>query len=241
MSQQAMIISILASAASQLAEAQNIQALSAILRDATQRLGFDTFNLSVNKRSPQAFMEEPTLTTWSAGELAAYHREGWGERDPLLKQSVTARFPILWRPADWIDAGQPEYHEFLGSTGIQGGLTIPLGKVAGRVSALTMLSFRSFSADPMISDAALILGNLFSARCVALGVADRVSNDASLLRRLSGRQLETLRWVAAGKTNAEIALIMGMSRRAVDYHVAETLRKLNVVNRAQAAAIYISA
>ncbi len=241
MSQQAILLSILAKAASDLAEAQNVRALCAILRDAVQRLGFDTFNLSVNKRSPRAFMEEPTLSTWSTEDLAAYHRQGWADRDPLLRQAVTALGPILWRPEDWIGAGEHPYHEFLGSTGILGGLTIPLGGVAGRVSALTMLSFRSLPGDPMIADAALILGNLFSARCVALGVADRVSNDASLLRRLSSQQIETLRWVAAGKTNVEIAIIMGVSRRAVDYHVAEMLRKLNLVNRAQAAALYMSA
>lgn len=53
---------------------------------------------------------------------------------------------------------------------------------------------------------------------------------------LSARQLEILNWAAQGKSNGDIAVILGQSKRAVDYHMSEILRKLKVSSRSQAIA-----
>lgn len=60
------------------------------------------------------------------------------------------------------------------------------------------------------------------------------------MNRLSSRQMEILGWIAQGKSNADIAIIVGSAKRTVDYHVSEILRKLEVASKAQAAAIYSS-
>jgi LuxR family transcriptional regulator len=53
---------------------------------------------------------------------------------------------------------------------------------------------------------------------------------------LTDRQFEVLSWVAAGKTSGEIALILGVSTTAVEKHLQNARRALNVVTSAQAAA-----
>jgi DNA-binding CsgD family transcriptional regulator len=53
---------------------------------------------------------------------------------------------------------------------------------------------------------------------------------------LSRRQAEVLAWIAEGKTNAEIATILGMSERTVEKHVEHILRRLDVETRTAAAA-----
>jgi transcriptional regulator EpsA len=53
---------------------------------------------------------------------------------------------------------------------------------------------------------------------------------------LSERERDVLRWIKAGKTNQEIGLILAISPMTVKNHVQKILRKLNVSNRAQAAA-----
>ena len=50
------------------------------------------------------------------------------------------------------------------------------------------------------------------------------------------RQSEVLYWVAQGKTNGEIAVILGTSPRTVDKHVEQLLERLGVENRLAAAA-----
>jgi transcriptional regulator EpsA len=51
---------------------------------------------------------------------------------------------------------------------------------------------------------------------------------------LTERERGILRWVYLGKSNGEIGAILGISSLTVKNHVQKILRKLNVVNRAQA-------
>lgn len=55
---------------------------------------------------------------------------------------------------------------------------------------------------------------------------------------LSGRETEVVRWVACGKTNAEIGRILKISDKTVKTHVQNILCKLGLANRAQIAAHY---
>ncbi len=48
---------------------------------------------------------------------------------------------------------------------------------------------------------------------------------------LSKRQLEVARWIGEGKSNAEIALILGISPRTVQKHIENIFEKMDVQNR----------
>jgi transcriptional regulator EpsA len=51
---------------------------------------------------------------------------------------------------------------------------------------------------------------------------------------LTAREREILRWIYLGKSNSEVGAILEISPLTVKNHVQKILRKLNVVNRAQA-------
>lgn len=51
---------------------------------------------------------------------------------------------------------------------------------------------------------------------------------------LSEREAEVLHWVAAGKTNPEIGMILDISAYTVKNHLQRVFKKLDVTNRAQA-------
>jgi DNA-binding response OmpR family regulator len=52
---------------------------------------------------------------------------------------------------------------------------------------------------------------------------------------LNDREVETLTWAARGKTSAEIAQIMGLSKRTVDFHIDNAREKLGAATRVEAA------
>lgn len=54
---------------------------------------------------------------------------------------------------------------------------------------------------------------------------------------LSSREREVLDWLKQGKSSWEISAILKISERTVNFHVGNILRKLQVVNRAQAVAV----
>lgn len=74
-------------------------------------------------------------------------------------------------------------------------------------------------------------------------LGDRASGQYHLLLEtrtpeagpLSEREGEVASWLAQGKTNGEIALILGISPATVKHHVASVLAKLGVENRTAAA------
>jgi DNA-binding response OmpR family regulator len=51
---------------------------------------------------------------------------------------------------------------------------------------------------------------------------------------LSDREIEALTWSARGKTSAEIAQILGMAKRTVDFHIDNARHKLGVATRIEA-------
>jgi DNA-binding CsgD family transcriptional regulator len=67
---------------------------------------------------------------------------------------------------------------------------------------------------------------------------ERVTSAALRALESSGltrREAEVLRWLTEGKTNEEIATILGFSRRTAEKHVEHIIRKLGVENRTAAA------
>ena len=62
--------------------------------------------------------------------------------------------------------------------------------------------------------------------------------DTAMVAKLTGRELEVLRWLAQGKRNREIAAIMNISPRTIQKHVQSILVKLCVETRGAAAAVW---
>lgn len=53
--------------------------------------------------------------------------------------------------------------------------------------------------------------------------------------RLTEREIEVLTWVARGKSSADIATILEISERTVNFHLDNAMRKAGVATRVQAA------
>ena len=76
-----------------------------------------------------------------------------------------------------------------------------------------------------------VLGAIITARLARVARAEIWPK----LIDLNDREIETLTWAARGKTSAEIAQILGLAKRTVDFHIDNARIKLGVATRVQAA------
>jgi len=236
------LLDLVSTAVAGICAAGDKQELHAAIYAAIRSLGFDSYNLGCEKPAKREFMTNPTLTNWSYDDLVAYERDGWTGKDPLLAYAATGGRPLYWDVWTWQRQQRPDYLEYVKSAGLFSGVTVPIEAKGPAVSALTLLSWTDRKHDPDVAQAASIIGMVATARAAALGLTAGLSlGDGSRLRSLSSLQREILKWIAAGKSNSEIALIVGQSKRSIDYHVIEILKKLGVNSRVQAAAIHASA
>lgn len=79
-----------------------------------------------------------------------------------------------------------------------------------------------------------MLPHLHQALCMASDFWPKVNHS------LTGRETEVLQWVCKGKSNPEIATILGLSPWTIKIHVCSVLAKLNAANRGHAVAKAVS-
>ncbi|ACB26676.1 response regulator transcription factor [Methylobacterium radiotolerans] len=70
--------------------------------------------------------------------------------------------------------------------------------------------------------------------------AGRGGQSQDAFGHLTGREREVLTWASRGKTSAEIALILDLRERTVNFHFDQAMKRLNVVNRTHAVARALS-
>jgi len=57
--------------------------------------------------------------------------------------------------------------------------------------------------------------------------------------RLTAREAEVIAWIACGKTNPEVAILLSMSERTVRAHLESVRQKLNANTKAHAVALAV--
>lgn len=125
-------------------------------------------------------------------------------------------------------------------------LTVPLVVDPKRVRSLSLRRMKKHFRDEDVAALALLRPHVVQALANAKlfeatrRAAVQLTTGASRAKSLTERESQVAFWMAQGKTNLEIGLILGVGTRTVEKHVESVLRKLHVENRT-AAAITISA
>lgn len=162
-----------------------------------------------------------------------YVSQGFQHTDPAILAARRSIAPVDWQRLRGLDtAGVFRAAHDFGI--IQQGLTIPVRGPLGDVGLFSVTRNCSDREWKLLKGA--ILGDLQNA---AVHLHDHVTQTSLLTRKLthaslSARELEVLQWVAAGKSQQDVADILTISNRTVEVHLRSGRVKLGALTTSQA-------
>jgi transcriptional regulator EpsA len=158
------------------------------------------------------------------------HRWIEGKRLPLTLDILESGVPDSRSPADAPDSAARILHG--GRCLLIHGIT---DRRSNRDSLYVMLGSKRYSR-PALNAMQVLLPYLDTTlRRVASPVPSHVHDSTSGEWGLSRREQEIMKWVRLGKTNLEIASILGISAFTVKNHMRRIFKTLGVASRVQAA------
>jgi LuxR family quorum-sensing system transcriptional regulator CciR len=210
----------------------SLRQLRLLLLEAASELGFDHFALlhhaSLTSNAKAYIRIDNYPAEWVA-ELAA---GGLSLQDPVHRASRRANIAFEWADLSrFVRLGSVERNILARSRhfGIGDGITVPVnvpGEPGGSCSFALRLG-RTLRRE-CVAAAELIGSHAFDA-------ARRLANYAGPITRphLSRREIQCLRLVAAGKSDWEISVILGISAETVRQYVKHARHTYGVVTRTQ--------
>jgi len=169
--------------------------------------------------------------------------ETWREGTPAFDYVCFENNPLLeairggltrYRFSDFAPrakAGFGAYWEAMGEANI-GEAVCATSYGRHRTIASLHLGFRDPDLAPDDALAIQLAGLMLTERLMTFAAPPGDDDEV----RLTDRERDTLAWVAEGKSDWEISVILGLSETTVRFHVDNARRKLGAVNRAQAVA-----
>jgi DNA-binding CsgD family transcriptional regulator len=165
-------------------------------------------------------------------------------REPLGTGRLGTLAPALVAPLDWSELAEaPDTHKLLSyAEGQASGrqiLSLPLRPIVGEAAIFFVgaaMSREEWQAQKKtIQREFQVLAGYFHQHILRI-----YGNDADSQILVSARELDCLKWVAAGKTAWEASVILGISERTVRFHLNAAREKLNCLTTTQAVAKAVS-
>lgn len=172
---------------------------------------------------------------FSAQWMALYKKHEFIHIDPRLAHCENRFVPLLWEPAIFISEPQKEMYEEASAHGLCSGIALPLHTSRGKFGML-FFATQSQPSPRVQSDILEALPALSMLRDFALESSMRFTNPPSQADApaVTPRELECLKWCAAGKTTKQIAQLTGSTEATVKFHFDNLRRKFETRSRAHA-------
>ena len=188
------------------------------LKQASQRMGFDHFALSLEARASDDADTEMLLHDYPDEWAKVYTSFDLAGRDPVRRACDQAFGGFTWERIGQLipmTRGDRQMLAVGRECGIGDGFTIPRHLPGMARGTLTFV----VAPDRCLPHRWLVVAEYLGT--LALTSALKISDMARpvALPRLSDRQRECLLWVARGKTAAETAIILGISSETVIQHL----------------------
>lgn len=204
-----------------------------LLTEEAIRLGFEYVGYGLKLKGPSGREQALMLNNYPQEWADRYRERGYVQVDPSVRHCAATIAPVVWNERLYREC--PAFWEEARATGLRFGYAQSSVDAKGRIGMLTLCR----SADPIGEAEAANLGLQASWLCQ---VAHWIASDVLVAShggdtghpQLSPRESAVMKWTAGGKTSSEIATILGIAERTVNFHITNVMTKLNCVNKTAA-------
>jgi DNA-binding CsgD family transcriptional regulator len=171
--------------------------------------------------------------------IADFDARGYAKYNPLWRQAEASPVPFTAVETRNRRITEQE-HEVLehihDRLDLNDGYIVPVRDEPGGKGAV-MFGGNTPKQDPLTQSVLNMLGHCIYGQLTDIMKAFAGPMEvpgASPAQALTARERECLQWVARGKTDFEIGIILGISARTARFHIENSKRKLGVASRVQA-------
>lgn len=203
-----------------------------VVRDEAHKLGFDHcaygLRLPLNVSAPKVVM----LNSYSSDWNKRYVDEGYLEIDPSVLHGSRSVMPLVW--TDNLFSEARNFWEDARSHGLRFGWAQSTTNMQGIRGMLTLARCAESISEAELRKNGCQMAWLtqFVHHFMSKLISTKMLPEAMI--KLSSREKDVLRWTADGKTAGEIALIICITERTVNFHISNAMEKLKCSNKTAA-------
>ncbi len=210
------------------------QQVFAALADICRDIGFEYCSMGVSFPTFGNAAKESWSTNYPSHWQEFYHRNNCLTLDPVISTALRSAMPVVW--ADDLFKDHRAFWEEARTHGVRHGWTLAMHGRSGEKGLISLSrSDVAVSTEELDEAEARLVWLSHTANSVMAGLVAR-EHSAEAAPELTKREREVLCWTAAGKTSHEVGVILGISTRTINFHVAGALTKLDATNKTQAVA-----
>lgn len=215
----------------QSSRADSTEPILALMQRAAGDLGFDKFAyyaLTRHDHYDAGLNPAPLVAhNFSPAWIDYYFEHDYQSKDPVVLLAPEIEGPFLWDTLSQsykLDRTQIKLMQQAREAGLKDGVGVPLHGPRGNVCLVTFAAGEGHS-DPVVELPKLdVLAAQFHSAYSAIGRSEKDHRAAGVL---SARERECLQWIARGKSSWDIGVILKISENTVNFHVKNSLNKLD--------------
>lgn len=222
-------------AVSRLVEARSIRKMLRILREELIARGVTKSSYHFAPRFGSQVGPSAIIEYWRypEGWIARYNQPEFRANDPIPDYVMREGKILTWQQciaAQRLTTAQRQFVKQLIAHGLKDGVSIPLFGANGREAYVSILFDRMVGEEDrnLVREIVIIIDATH--RLVIQMLADSEEKQVEFSRR----ENEVLNWMAKGKSNTDIATILGLSPATIDTFARRIFRKLDVGDRVTA-------
>lgn len=198
-----------------------------------QELGFEFCTHGLRLPLPITAPRTVFFSNYPAAWQARYQEQGYLDIDPTVAHGMRSAEPVLWSEALFQSA--PQLWREAQAHGVCHGWAQSMRDPEGVFSMLVLARSGSAITAEELAEKEEQMKWLVHRSHAWMRACGSDIEAARPHEALSEREVEVLRWSAEGKTSSEIAQILAISERTVNFHVNSAVAKLDASNKTSAA------